>query len=177
MLMRCSLVWGEPMKPHSMMWASDDETYLPLLRWMERRLIRGALIMWLGALVLVGCSTNTERSMPREGTGSSIAPGDTMHIQFERAGGFAGMRLTVDLQTDTLPQEDQLRLRQLVDEADFFALPAELRDTGTAPDEFTYKLTIETSDRRHTVETTESAAGPKLRPLLEWLTRAARRRT
>lgn len=167
---------GESMKPHLMMWDTVIQFYSPVRRWIVRHSICCVALMWFCTLVLLGCSTNTERSLAREGRAASRSPGDTMHIHFERAGGFAGVRLTVDLRTDTLPQEDQMRLQQLVEEADFFTLPAELRDSSTTPDEFTYTVAIETSDRRHTVETTESAAGPMLRPLLEWLTRAARRR-
>ncbi len=99
-----------------------------------------------------------------------------MHIHFERTGGFAGLTLTADIAADTLSQDEQSRLQQLVEDADFFALPAELHDAGTASDQFVYRVTIEVAGRCHTVETAESAAAPELQPLLEWLTRAARRR-
>jgi len=134
-------------------------------------------LAWFGVLILLGCGTSAERSATTDGAAASMSPGDTMHIHFERTGGFAGMTLTADIATDTLSRDDQSRLQQLVEDADFFALPAELRDTGAAVDQFVYRITIEVAGRRHTVETAESAAAPELQPLLEWLTRAARRRT
>ncbi|UCG85756.1 MAG: hypothetical protein JSW71_17830 [Gemmatimonadota bacterium] len=147
------------------------------VRWSAAHASLGVMLFWLGVLAAVGCSTNAERSVTRDGAAGNLSPGDTMRIHFERTGGFAGLRLTVDIETDTLSQEDQRRLQQLVEEADFFTLPAELRDTSTAKDQFVYRVTVEKAGMRHTVETTESAAGPLLQPLLEWLTRAARRRT
>ena len=134
-------------------------------------------LAWFGVLILPGCGTSAERSATTDGAVASMSPGDTMHIHFERTGGFAGLTLTADIATDTLSRDDQSRLQQLVEDADFFALPAELRDVGTAVDQFVYRVTIEVAGQRHTVETPESAAAPELQALLEWLTRAARRRT
>ena len=89
-----------------------------------------------------------------------------MHIHFERTGGFAGMTLTADIATDTLSRDDQSRLQQLVEDADFFALPAELRDTGAAVDQFVYRITIEVAGRRHTVETEATKSHASGTPLL-----------
>jgi hypothetical protein len=102
---------------------------------------------------------------------------DTMRIHFERTGGFAGLVLATTVESDTLSQQDEQRLRQLIDEAGFFDLPAVLHDTGAAADQFGYKVSVEIAGRSHTVEVTEGAVPPALRPLLEWLARAARRRT
>jgi hypothetical protein len=100
-----------------------------------------------------------------------------MRIHFERSGGFAGLALATTVESDTLSQQDDQRLRQLIDEAGFFDLPPVLHDTASAADQFGYKVTVEIAGRTHTVEATEGAVPPSLRPLLEWLARAARRRT
>jgi hypothetical protein len=164
------------MQPYPKLQGRETEVSLMVRRRTAACWFLGLVLIWLGAFMLPGCSTGAERSATRDGATASITRGDTMRIHFERTGGFAGLQLTVDIATDTLSQEDQRRLQQLVEEADFFALPAELRDTSAARDEFIYKVTVEVADRRHTVETTEGDAG-SLQPLLEWLTRAARRRT
>jgi len=99
-----------------------------------------------------------------------------MRVHFERSGGFGGLLLAVAIESDTLPVDEQQQLRQLIDEADFFNLPAELSDSGTAVDQFVYKVVVESADRSHSIQTTEGAAPPSLQPLLDWLTRAARRK-
>jgi len=164
------------MKPYLKLQGRETEVALKVRRRAAAGSFLGVVLIGIGVLVLFGCSTNAERSATRDGATASITPGDTMRIHFERTGGFAGLQLAVDITTDTLSQDDQRRLQQLVEEADFFTLPAELRDTSLARDEFVYEVTVEVAGRRHTVATTESAAG-SMQPLLEWLTRAARRRT
>lgn len=98
-----------------------------------------------------------------------------MRVQFTRSGGVAGLQLAVTIESDTLPQEDAQELRRLIEQADFFNLAAEQRDTVGA-DQFSYEVTVETGGQVHTVKTTDSAAPATLLPLLDWLSRAARRR-
>src|SRR5262249_5561649 len=107
---------------------------------------------------------------------SSNLERSAMRIQFARTGGFAGMPLSVLIDLDTLPAAESQRLRDLIDSAGFFALPAVMTTSVPGGDRFQYTLTIETPERRHTVEIHEAAAPPPLRPLLEWLTSAAQAR-
>jgi len=93
-----------------------------------------------------------------------------MQIQFERSGGFAGMRFAATIDTDSLSAEQAEELRKLVNEAQFFELPGSLTSPSPAADQFQYKLTVEDEGRRHTVETTDGAAPGSLRPLLRRLT-------
>jgi hypothetical protein len=135
-------------------------------------------LMWLCFIVVLwGCGANAEPPGTPEQTHANTSARDTMRIHFERSGGFGGLQLAVTIESDTLSQEDQQRLDRLIEEADFFNLPAELRDATSAADQFRYKVSVATADRSHTVETAESAAPPTLQPLLDWLTRAARKRT
>ncbi len=97
-----------------------------------------------------------------------------MRIHFTRSGGFAGLQLSVSVASDTLPEQDVVELRRMIEQADFFVLPAVLGDSAAA-DQFSYKVTVEQAARQHTVEVTEDAAPATLQPLLDWLTRAARR--
>ena len=97
----------------------------------------------------------------------------TMRIQFERSGGFAGIRLTTSVDSAALPDDDARRLREMVDGAGFFELPPVIGKP--APDRFQYRLTVEDGKRRHTVEVNEAAVPPSLRPLIDWLTSAARK--
>jgi hypothetical protein len=99
-----------------------------------------------------------------------------MQIHFERTGGFAGLRLTTTINSVTLSPEDAHKLQELIDTAQFFALPARLTAKTPGADRFQYKLTVETQDRQHIVEVDEGAAPATLRPLLNWLTTATKTR-
>ena len=99
----------------------------------------------------------------------------TMQVQFERTGGFAGMRLSAMINSESLSQEEARRLRELVDAAGFFELPREIIGPEQGTDRFLYTLTVEVQGRRHTVQTSEAAAPAALRSLINWLTKVARR--
>jgi hypothetical protein len=94
-------------------------------------------------------------------------------IHYERAGGFAGMRLTAIFELETLPAEDALALETLLTAADFFALP-EVSPAPPIPDEFTYTVTDEETERQRTLRTSDTAAPETLRALLDELLRQAR---
>jgi hypothetical protein len=95
-----------------------------------------------------------------------------MKIDFERTGGFAGMKLQAAVRTETLSPEQAAELHALVAAADFFRLPAVI--VTSAPDQFHYRVTVAEGLRRHTIQTTDSAAPAALRPLLERLAALAR---
>lgn len=99
-----------------------------------------------------------------------------MRMTFERTGGFAGITMTKVFDTNTLPEGEANQLHQLVDAADFFRLPATITSASPQPDRFVYELTVEDNGKQHTVEVSEQAVPGTLRPLIEWLMAAARRR-
>lgn len=100
-----------------------------------------------------------------------------MRIDYERTGGFAGMRLAVTLDTAVLPPDQANTLHSLVAEAHFFDLPTQIPAPSPAADQFHYHVTIEAEGKRHAVEVGEASASPALQALLQQLTlltRAAR---
>ena len=97
-----------------------------------------------------------------------------MRIEFKRGGGYTGIPLSARIDLDMLPEAEAKNLRELIDVAGFFELPAAITTPATGADRFQYTLTIKTPQRQHTVEIHEAAAPPALRPLLEALTAAAR---
>jgi hypothetical protein len=98
-----------------------------------------------------------------------------MQILFERSGGFAGMTVTLTVDTASLSADVAAQLRNLVAAADFFHLPAELL-TPAQPDRFQYRVAIEENGQNHIVTVGEAGVPDTLRPLLEWLMEAARQR-
>src|SRR5260221_13885971 len=75
----------------------------------------------------------------------------TMKISFVRTGGFAGLRLAATIDSATLSPEEAAQLQALVDNAKFFALPANVKGKTSGADRFQYAITIETPDQQHTV--------------------------
>lgn len=97
-----------------------------------------------------------------------------MRISLERSGGFANIPLQVSVDTETLPSEQSVQLRQWIETAQFFDLPSN-RVTPMQPDRFQYQITVEEGDRQHSIMVSESAMSNQLKPLVQWLTTYARR--
>lgn len=94
-------------------------------------------------------------------------------ILFERTGGFMGRKVSVTIDMDDLPDDQEEMLEDLLDEADFFKLPSDLT-TPAMPDAFTYSITVSSDRGQHSVRCGDSTAPDNLRPLLEELSRQAR---
>ncbi len=97
-----------------------------------------------------------------------------MHIHYERTGGFGGMRLAAAIDTTKLADEQARALQDAIASAHFFDLPARLPAALQAADVYHYQVTIESADKRHTVDADESAASPALQALFQQLTQIAR---
>ncbi len=96
-------------------------------------------------------------------------------IFFERTGGFMGRKVNATIDLDDLPDEQAELLDDLLDDADFFELPADLTRPAM-PDAFTYNITVSSDERQHSVRVSDATAPDDLRPLLEELSRQARMR-
>jgi hypothetical protein len=94
-------------------------------------------------------------------------------IKFERTGGFAGMRIATDVKLEDMPEEQAKTIMELLDDLDFDELPEQMLDES-GPDQFTYKITVETDKGEHTVVTGDSSAPEKMQELLQLLNRLAR---
>jgi hypothetical protein len=93
-----------------------------------------------------------------------------MRIEFVRSGGFAGIRLAGNFDTQQLLPEQSSTLDKLVEAAGFFSLPQEIKPPTPAVDRFEYQVTISTGQQTHSVRVSEPAAPENLRPLLDYLT-------
>ena len=94
-------------------------------------------------------------------------------IQFERTGGFAGIRFAADFKPDDLPNEQSKELFDLLDDLDFDELPEKMLDDNV-PDGFTYSITVKSEKKSHTVVTGDGSAPEKMQDLLQLLNRIAR---
>ena len=97
-------------------------------------------------------------------------------IKYERTGGFAGMRISADIEPDKLPDEQIRPLLDLLDDMGFDELPEQLTGESSMSDQFTYQITVKTNKWEHTVVTGDASAPDKLLELLRLLDRIAKRR-
>ena len=96
-------------------------------------------------------------------------------ITFERTGGFAGMHMTTNFKPEDLPEEQAEALSALLDELDFDELPEQAMNKPSLPDQFTYRITVETKDSEHRIVTGDISAPEKVQELLQMLNRIARK--
>ncbi|MBI5444389.1 MAG: hypothetical protein HY900_24660 [Deltaproteobacteria bacterium] len=97
-----------------------------------------------------------------------------MKITFERTGGFGNIRLSATIEEEALSPDDARELRRLLADAGVDSLPSRLVPERPGPDRFQYELTVEEGGRSHRVTVSEEAMPNTLRPLIRWLTEAAR---
>ncbi len=97
-----------------------------------------------------------------------------MRISIERSGGIAGITVRTTIDEKDLTPDEALKLRRLVEQADFLNLPQKITPRSARPDRFQYELSLEESGKRHTVTTSEEAMPENLKPLAKWLMEKAR---
>jgi hypothetical protein len=105
--------------------------------------------------------------------GYGASEGATMRVQFSTEGGiayFPGLSQPVTIEADQLAHAQAAELRQLVEAAGFFDLPAHVgKPARGAADYHQYTVTIEEGERRHTVRMTEPIDNDNLRRLVAFL--------
>jgi hypothetical protein len=84
------------------------------------------------------------------------------------------MSTATAVDAEDLPSGEAQKLRQMVEEADFFNLPAKMASRSPQPDRFQYELNLREGGRQHTVLVSEEVMPAKLRPLVKWLMEAAK---
>lgn len=99
-----------------------------------------------------------------------------MRIRFERTGGFAGLRLSGEVDSEKLSAAQAKEFKRLVEGARLFDQPHTPSPTQQqVPDQFQYDLTIEDGSRTHTIQTTDVGASDELRALIDWMADTARK--
>jgi hypothetical protein len=96
-----------------------------------------------------------------------------MHIEFARSGGFAGLRLSVIIDTEDLPKEQASTLESMIKDSDFFELPEKIIPPSPLPDRFEYHVVISDDQAEHSIVASEAVVPERLKPLLNLLTTLA----
>jgi hypothetical protein len=95
-------------------------------------------------------------------------------IDFERSGGFTGIPVRVILSNQLLSQDELDEIQRLIESSDFLRLKSEGRSARSLPDQFMYRITVETSNYRHSIAVYEQEVTTGLRPLILFLSEKAR---
>lgn len=97
-----------------------------------------------------------------------------MKIYFERSGGFAGIRMSAFIDTMLLDRDEANKLQTIIENSLFFDLPTKTVEPKFGADYFRYKITIETQDKKHSIEVTDMTISPAIKPLIDILIDKAR---
>jgi len=90
-------------------------------------------------------------------------------INFERTGGFAGIRLAAEIELDDLPDDQKHEILELLDEMDFDELSEKRSGKMSVPDEFVYSVIVKSKEKEYRLLTSESSIPEDMRPLIELL--------
>ena len=98
-----------------------------------------------------------------------------MRITLQTEGGFAafpGLNRPITVESAGLPEPEAAEAARLVQDARFFARPAEVSaPTPGAADFRQYTITVEDNGRRHSVQLVDPIQDPALRALVQFLQR------
>jgi hypothetical protein len=95
-----------------------------------------------------------------------------MKIHFRYVGGFGGLRLGCDLNTELLPKAEATKLKRLIKKANLSTTT--LHGSEKARDLFNYTIKIETEDETITAAFDDMSIPENAEPLLEFLRSHAR---
>lgn len=98
-----------------------------------------------------------------------------MQIQFKRTGGFTGLRMATAIDTRTISAAESEKVLAMIESAQFFTLPEKPQRSEKGADRYTYSITITDGGKTHTVDLGERAVPVTLRPLIGYLTSAAKK--
>jgi hypothetical protein len=98
-----------------------------------------------------------------------------MLIHLERSGGFAGMKIDVTLDTESLTEEYARKIKEMLDSSDFFNMPPTFAPPKRGADFFNYRITAKLEGKEHTVEMSDPQVPDGLRALLQSVMKYARK--
>jgi hypothetical protein len=97
-----------------------------------------------------------------------------MIVRHERSGGFAGITITAEVDSENLSAKQANELKELVEKA--FPLDQPKKKKVTMPDQFEYEFTIETDGKTRQYLVNDESITDAMRALSKWLIATAQRR-
>ena len=83
---------------------------------------------------------------------------------------------TVEISGDTLAPDELDQLKDLINQSGFFEFDTSGASRTNYPDQFNYKIEIKIGGQSRTLDISESGVNDQLRPLIDHLSKLARRR-
>lgn len=90
-------------------------------------------------------------------------------INFERTGGFTGIRLAADIELNELPEDQKHEILELLDDMDFDELSEKTSGATPMPDGFVYSVSVISKEHEYQVTVGESAISNEMQQLIEIL--------
>ncbi|MBL8203758.1 MAG: hypothetical protein JNM09_05965 [Blastocatellia bacterium] len=94
-----------------------------------------------------------------------------MIVRYDRSGGFAGLTITAEVDSETLSAKEAKTLKELVEKA--FPLDPTKKKKATMPDQFEYEFTIEDHGKSRQYRVNDETITAAIRALSKWLIAAA----
>lgn len=102
--------------------------------------------------------------------------GKDFHIWFERSGGFGGMTVKTEIESESITPEEAEKIRHWIDQINFFEVQISDSLTLGQPDQFTYKIKLESDEKARTLEFNDSTIPVNFHPFVRYLVQKARSR-
>jgi hypothetical protein len=97
-----------------------------------------------------------------------------MKVFYEQKGRLLGATLSSSADTNLLSSEEKQKIEDMVRNAKFFDFPSNSSPPNRgAADYYRYRITVETEQQKHTVETTDLSIPSELRPLIQYFRKKA----
>lgn len=94
-----------------------------------------------------------------------------MIVRHERSGGFAGITITVEVDSESLSAKEAKELKELVEKA----LPPDQPKKTTMPDQFEYEFVVKDGDKSRKYLVNDETLTDDMRALSKWLIAAAQK--
>ncbi len=107
-------------------------------------------------------------SINAESYQTSSIMSDSFIIRFERSGGFTGIGIDKTIDSLQLKKEETEMLLKMINRSDFFRLPSG-KTINPHPDQFNYKISIQTADKEHILEFSQTSIPESLKDLIRYL--------
>ncbi|MFN7926652.1 MAG: protealysin inhibitor emfourin [Blastocatellia bacterium] len=98
-----------------------------------------------------------------------------MIVRHERSGGFAGITIHAEVNSDDLSAAQSRELKKLVEQA--FPLDQPLPKKDTMPDQFDYEFIIEENGKTTTWQVNDETITDNIRALSNWLIATAKKQS
>ncbi|HEX4950525.1 MAG TPA: protealysin inhibitor emfourin [Blastocatellia bacterium] len=96
-----------------------------------------------------------------------------MIVRHERSGGFAGLTVTAEVDSETLTTKEAKELKGLVEQA--FPADQPKKKKATMPDQFEYEFVVEDNGKSRKYSVNDETITDEMRALSKWLIATAQK--